>query len=66
MFIPEKLKLNRFKVVRIPKVRDMLAQFGMRVSPDSAFTGDEITDVVTDKAQECAITHKRLVVESQK
>lgn len=41
MFINEKLKLNKFREVAIPKANDMFARLGYRTTPETSFTGDE-------------------------
>lgn len=38
--VPEKLKLNKFKLVAIPKNRDYFARFGFAKSPASSYSGD--------------------------
>lgn len=47
MFIPEELKLNKFKKVRVPKVIDMAARFGYRSMPSSAYAGDDVQKVAS-------------------
>lgn len=42
MVIEEKLKLNKFQQVSIPRPSDMFARLGFRSMPESAYTGDEI------------------------
>lgn len=43
MFIPEKMKLNKFQLVNIPSNRDYLKRFGLSsgVGPQSSYSGDE-------------------------
>lgn len=43
MFVPEKLKLNRFKLVKIPSNRDYFGRVGLS-SPGSPaqYTGDDL------------------------
>lgn len=41
MRIPDKLKLNKFRLVLLPSTRDIFARYGQRVTPASQFTGDE-------------------------
>lgn len=41
MKIPEKLKLNRFKYVRIPKNKDYFMKYGFQDISDDHYTGDE-------------------------
>lgn len=41
MYIPEKLKLNAFRHVAIPKPVEMFARFGYQTPTPSVFTGDD-------------------------
>lgn len=41
MVIEEKLKLNKFREVSIPKPSDMYARLGYRNLPDGNYTGEE-------------------------
>lgn len=41
MFIPEKMKLNRFKEVSMPTARDYFKLTGFQATPQSSYTGDE-------------------------
>lgn len=41
MRIPDKLKLNKFRLVMIPSTRDIFARFGPREAPRAAFTGED-------------------------
>lgn len=41
MYIPnEEMKVNKFKLVFIPKNRDYMSRFGSVTAPASAFSGD--------------------------
>lgn len=42
MVIEEKLKLNKFQQVSIPRPSDMFARMGFRAMPEGAYTGDEM------------------------
>lgn len=42
MFIPNSLKLNKFRFVSIPKNCTYFQRFGFGVTPSSAFSGDEL------------------------
>lgn len=42
MYIPEKMKLNKFKQVSMPSARDYLQSQGERVAAASEYSGDEI------------------------
>lgn len=41
MYIPEKLKLNRFKVVNLASNKDLFARFGSRSVGENLYTGDD-------------------------
>lgn len=41
MYCPEKLKLNKFKGVKLPKNRDYMTRLGFHEMPASQFTGDD-------------------------
>ena len=42
MYIPEKLKLNKFRECAIPSNREYFQRFGMTVPPEGSFSGDEV------------------------
>lgn len=42
MFVPEKNKLNKFKLVKLPRPCEMFGRYGQFESPDSQYTGDEV------------------------
>lgn len=41
MYIPEKLKLNKFRKCAIPSNREYFSRFGFAVSPSGQYTGAE-------------------------
>lgn len=41
MYIPEKLRNNKFRQVAIPKRRDLFARFGFATPSESLFAGDD-------------------------
>lgn len=47
--VNDKLKLNRFKDVAIPKNRDYFARFGFAKSPANSFSGDDLPPSNEDK-----------------
>lgn len=50
MFIPEKLKLNKFKDVKIPSNKDFFARVGLgSVGTPGSYTGDELATPVKSK-----------------
>lgn len=40
MYVPAKLKLNKFRLVQIPENRDYFSRYGFLQSPSSAYGGD--------------------------
>lgn len=55
MYIIEKLKLNRFKMVAIPKPCELYARLGHGNLPaDSAYTGDDIASMNKRKTDQMA------------
>lgn len=54
MFVPEKNKLNKFKLVKLPKPCDMFARFGQMDTPSSQFTGDEVAVMASRKIDSLA------------
>lgn len=42
MRIPDKLKVNRFKIVNLPSNKDYFQRFGNRTLPESLYTGDDV------------------------
>lgn len=54
MNIPEKLKLNRFKVVNLPSNKDLFARFGNRSVGENLYTGDEPAAVGSRKIDQIA------------
>lgn len=49
MYIPEKLKLNRFKVVNLASNKDLFARFGSRSVGENLYTGDDAAPVASRK-----------------
>lgn len=43
MIIPEKLKLNKFRYVKLPRNADYFKRFGPADCPDSAFSEDNFS-----------------------
>lgn len=55
MYIIEKLKLNRFQVVAIPKASELFARFGRTGLPaSSAYTGDDALAFSERKTEQIA------------
>ena len=52
MFVPkEEMKINKFKLVIIPKNRDFMSRFGS-VTPSGNFTGDEEVHPTNNKVED--------------
>lgn len=49
MFVPEDLKLNRFKFVRIPPNRDYVRLVGASVLSDDHYSGDNVAIISQSK-----------------
>lgn len=51
MYIPEKMKLNKFQDCAIPSNRDYFTRFGGAVVPDTQYTGDELCPEPMNKVE---------------
>lgn len=51
MYVTEKMKLNRFKDVRIPSNSDYFSRSGGAVLPPSQYTGDDVAVMPQSKVQ---------------
>lgn len=50
MYVPdEKMRINRFKSVAIPRNADYLVRLGMSTLPASMYTGEEMADLPKQK-----------------
>ena len=54
MFVPEKNKLNKFKLVKLPSPRDMFGRYGQFEMASSQYTGDEMADCGSRKIDQIA------------
>lgn len=55
MFIPDKLKLNKFKLVHIPSNKEYFGRVGLQSAGTSAqYTGDDFACPVQSKIDEIA------------
>lgn len=52
MFIPEKLKLNKFRDCAIPSNRDYFVRFGFQAPPAGSFTGEVVAPYPMNKVEE--------------
>lgn len=67
MYCPEKLKLNRFKQVKIPSNKDYFSRIGAVATPATSYTGDD-RDVhfPQNKTEEFARIDNQIDFEAQK
>lgn len=42
MYVPEKLKLNKFRQVNIPSLRQYFSRYGFLNVPNSSYSGDTV------------------------
>lgn len=50
MYFPdEKMKVNRFRVVAIPKNSEFYKRFGDTVAPSNSYTGDDVAPLPQNK-----------------
>ena len=52
MYVPEKLKLNKFRPVAIPRAMDIVRKLGERVMLPNQYTGDEDLNINQSKLDE--------------
>lgn len=60
MTIPEKLKINKFREVLVPRMRDIFARFGYLASPATQYSGDNPVIIDENKVQNIARTYAEL------
>lgn len=51
MFIPEKMKLNKFRDCAIPSNRSYFQNLGFAVTPNTEYTGDEVAPEQMNKVE---------------
>ena len=56
MFIVEKLKLNKFVEVAVPKASDLFARLGSRVTPDNMYSEESDTVQGLNKVEQLGMT----------
>lgn len=56
MFIVEKLKLNKFVEVAVPKASDLFARLGSRVTPDNMYSEESDTVRGMNKVEQLGAT----------
>lgn len=49
MFIPDEMKLNRFKEVSLPSARDFFRNNGVHSMPDNQYSGDDVAPMPMNK-----------------
>jgi len=50
MYVPEKLKLNKFQAVQLPTNRQIFSRFGLFTNPGTQYSGDERLPLHENKA----------------
>lgn len=67
MFVPDKLKLNKFKEVSIPENRDYFARYGFLRVPENAYSGEEVVPLSGTKIDdiEAGLEYDRLMQEKE-
>lgn len=54
-YVPsEKMLINAYKAVAIPRPLDYMKRFGMSVAPSSMYSGDEIAPLPSSKVDQLA------------
>lgn len=54
MYIPEKMKLNKFRLCSIPRNRDYFVRYGFAAPGSNSFTGDELAPMPSNKIEQVA------------
>lgn len=52
MYVDEKLKLNKFRVVNIPENKDYFSRYGFLQMPANAYSGDDVSRMPGTKIDE--------------
>lgn len=60
MYVPEKLKVNKFVDVQIPSNKDYFARLGRQALPDGQYTGDEAASMPSDKVSSISAEEQRI------
>lgn len=60
MYIPEKLKVNKFADVRIPSNKDYFRRVGTQALPEGQYTGDELSPMPMDKISQFTAAEQQL------
>lgn len=56
MYVPESLKLNRFKDVKIPSNKDYFQRLGRQALPEGQYTGEDPAQMPAQKIDQ--VTHE--------
>lgn len=51
MYIPEEMKLNKFRVCSIPSNKEYFSRFGFAVTPETQYTGDDMASMPMNKVE---------------
>lgn len=54
MYIPEKMKLNKFRLCSIPRNRDYFVRYGFAEPGANSFSGDEVAPMPSNKIEQVA------------
>lgn len=71
MYIPEKMKLNKFQHVNLPTPRDMFKRYGLLMTPANMYGGEEnliqpeLTKVEQIYAGETMIKKKQMKLDKE-
>lgn len=61
MYTISPLKVNKFRLVSIPKPRDLFARFGMTKSTGGQYSGDEVLETGKSKVEQAADAENLIV-----
>lgn len=65
MRIPKELKLNKFKLVQIPRPIEYVQRFGLIPSPSAKYSGDDSSPFRQNKTDALASAQARLMADSK-
>lgn len=60
MYVPEKMRVNKFADVAIPSNKDYFARLGSQVIPSGQYTGDEPAMMPSDKVSQISAEEQRM------
>lgn len=66
MFVPDKMKLNKFKLVHLPRPIEYVQRFGLINSPSVKYSGDDISSPFRlNKTEQLAQAESMLIREAK-